>query len=171
MKRRLFLLANLAGAAALAGWAAVLLAHARTKVDYLKAQVHQDIPLCQPVAASDPRMSSMGLSHEPDHSWTDRRRAYLAFGLPAMPNGGELSIQVVATTHKGVQLSLSGGQRGVTVDKTGLYPLPVSAASTPRTLVLAMESQTMSPPHGQDKRWLGLAIGSIAVCPHGSRAD
>lgn len=166
MSRRLLLAANLTAATALAGWATFLLAHARTKLDYLKAQVHQSIPTCQPISPSDPRLASMGLSHEPSHSWTDRRRAYLVFSLPPMPKGGEFTINVIAAKKGTALLETATTRQHVPIAKANSYHLPLAAAPSAQIVTLTLASRHMAPPHGHDRRWLGMAIASIEACPH-----
>lgn len=161
--------ASLVLLAAMSAWGLWLLSEAKGTADYVLADAAalSRAPSCEWTPIGGPSVASLGFSHDAGHAWSDRETAYLALPIPAVPAGGWLDIDVPAVAKGRVLVEVAGGDAQYAVTEAGLVRVPVPEASRPGTILVTFVSEDMLPPQGQDRRWLGLAISRLRICPAG----
>ncbi|WP_411834132.1 hypothetical protein [Pseudoxanthomonas mexicana] len=164
MNRKLVAAANIVVLTTCLVWGVWLLAKARSKVDYLAARIPEGVAACAWMLPSDPAVATLGMNHEAHHSWTDRAQAYIVVKVPPLPAGGRMDIEVVNLKARSLGLRLLGSERRYATTREGAYSLQLPASPEPGTATLVLDSDGMAPPEGEDRRWLGVAIGRIRVC-------
>lgn len=149
-------------------WGLCLLGTARSKADYVTDRVG-DVPLpCAWSSLGNPDIKTLGLSHEPHHSWSDRRVVYIAFRAPPLPQGGSAEFEVIALLGKRIDVAMRGEDGRARVKDGGVHRIPLSPSDTSTIRVIEMRTQRMQPPTaGGDSRWLGAAISRFRACPAG----
>lgn len=163
MSPRLASAANSLVAVTLLVWGIWLLSAARSKSDYIVERVGPDSLACEWTPLHDPRLATLGLSHEEHHSWTDRAVAYIAFRAPAMPEGGRVEFDVVAFVGDHLEVRIDGHE-SVYRGRGGQVRLEVEPTPEETRRLVVIETSGMHPPSGGDQRWLGGAIGPIRLC-------
>lgn len=151
---------------AMGAWAAWLVSKAKSKADYVveRAESVAPLPACEWVAFDAPAVASLGFSQDPGHAWSDRATAYLAVNPGAIPEGGWLDLDVAAVAQGETWIDIDGGARYV-VRKGKAIRMPVPALEESRVLLVAFTANDLLPPHGAERRWLGVAISRLRVCP------
>lgn len=149
-------------------WGVYLLSMARSKADYVVDRVGTSPLPCAWSPLGNPEIATLGLSHEPHHSWIDRRVAYVSFRAPPLPRGGSAEFEVIALVGKRINVSVRDESGKVRVDDGGIYrvTLAPSDVATVRTIELRMH-RMLPPDAGGDSRWLGAAISRFRACPVG----
>ncbi len=150
---------------AMLAWAAWLASMARSKLDYLvaKAQTQAPLPACLWTSISTPAVSSLGLSFEPSHAWSERKETFLAFRTPSFLPPVVVDLRLPAVVGKDVLMSADGG-KVFAVSADGDVRLPLRQLPAGSVHVVAIRIGKSLPPHGQDRRWLGVAISEVRVC-------
>jgi hypothetical protein len=153
---------------AIFGWGGWLLKMRKSTLDYVVAAARKApaIPDCQWVAVPSPSIATLGLSFDPGHAWTDRKRAYLAFRTSRVQASVEL--KTVAMVAR-IQISADGGSperlSGALKSKgSGIVRLPLRPDVPDGVHSIVIGVVNPKPPHGRDLRWLGLAISGIRAC-------
>lgn len=151
---------------AMSAWGAWLLTHAKSKEDYVvaRAATTPRLALCEWVPMTSPSISNLGLSQDSDHAWTDRAEAYIAFPIPAIPDGAWLEFEIAAVAKGEVLVDVDGGQRRYAVRHGGRVRVPVPASSGPRVLLVTFIAKDLLPPNGSERRWLGAAVSGMQIC-------
>lgn len=150
-------------------WGLWLLGRGKSIADYTLSRLSYKpiAPTCQTFGMDAPSVAKVGWSQEPTHSWSDRRDAYIALTLPAMPRGGAVDMNVIA---------LPGEQATFRIDRGAVFSI-----KSARQLRLPFGSRKAGPilieitvekpkrPSGEDRRWLGIAVKDLRVvsasCP------
>jgi hypothetical protein len=165
-------------ALAVAGFLMFLAVTHRTKFDYFKeaaqAQGLQPMLSCQPVKLNDRRhFYTKGLSGwERTFRWTDGASSYIFFVMPKAWTGHKLRIRLngslvvadfIRIRMRGVRSDGSHLKRGKARNAIFVTePLHLRSDK-----LVALEMDIDNPRRGslQDKRWLGVAVSSLTVCP------
>lgn len=167
MNGRGLAVANGALALALGAWGVWLLGMAKGKPEYLAERLGDTTATCEWTALDDASMSTLGVSHEEHHSWTDRSTAYITFRAPALPAGGVVEFGVIAMAATPMHVRVKGQRARVRVDDGGLYTLPLMPSDAPGVQVMVLDSR-LKPPRDGEQRWLGAALNRLRVCPDAS---
>lgn len=151
----------------MAGWGTWLLGQSRRPADYVVARVDGTRPLrpCTWVASNSDRIESLGLSIAADHSWTDRTTAWVALPAPALPRGGVLELTIAGVAADDVIIDAEGARTRVRVTAPGTVRLALTPRAAPGALLVTLRADDPKPPTGQDRRWLGIALQRLRICP------
>ena len=150
-------------------WGLYLLGMARSKADYVTDRVGETPLPCTWMALGAPGVASLGLSHEPDHSWSDRKTAYLAFRAPPLPQGGSVEVELIALLGKRMDIIVRGESGQTRAQAGGIHRVALAPADRPTVRIIEFRSRRMQPPAaGGDSRWLGAAISRFRTCPAGA---
>lgn len=149
-------------------WLAWLFSMTRSKLDYVvqDARSRPLLPTCDWVPVNAPSFASLGLSFEPTHAWTNRKDVIVAFRTESSPKALFADVGLVAVAGGGVSISADGA-KAQRIESAESVRIPLH---TPRDGVHSLQITTKHalPPHGDERRWLGVAISAIRVCPAGS---
>ena len=144
-------------------WGIWLLGQARTVADYTLVRLSDKpvAPACRWFGMDDPSVAKFGWSQEPTHAWSDRRDAYIALTLPAMPRGGAIDMDVIALPGEHATLGIEHGA-AYSINSARQVRLPFgSRKSGPILISISVEKPKR--PFGEDRRWLGIAIKELRV--------
>lgn len=150
-------------------WGLWLLAQARSTADYtLLRLIGKPTALtCQWFGMDAPSVAKLGWSQEPVHAWSDRRDAYIALTLPAMPRGGAIDLDVIALPGGHATLRLDQGA-AYSISSARQVRLPFGSRQAGPSVIKIQVEQPQRP-SGEDRRWLGIAIKDLriasAACP------
>lgn len=156
-------------AAVMFAWGIWLLGQARSTADYTRLRLSGKpvAPACQWFGLDEPSVAKFGWSQEPEHAWSDRRDAYLALNLPAMPRGGAIDMNVIALPGERATLSIDKGAP-LSISSARPVRLPFSSRQAGPS-VIRVHVENPKRPFGEDRRWLGIAIQNLRVvstaCP------
>lgn len=150
-------------------WGTWLLANAKGTADYARARAATapQMPRCEWVPVNSPSIASLGFSHDAGHAWSDRATAYIGMRVEALEHGAWLDVGVVAVANGRVVVEVPGNEAGYGVTQQGLVRLPVPPTPDAGTLLVTFHAEDMLPPMGDERRWLGIAIGRIRLCEAG----
>lgn len=167
-RQKIILAANLLLIAGGFTWGVYLLEMAKSKADYVTDRIGE-VPLrCVWSTLGEPGLATLGLSHEPHHSWSDRSVAYVAFRAPPLPQGGSAEIELIALLGKRMDIVVRGEDGRARAKGGGIYRVALTPARTATIRTIELRTRRMQPPTaGGDSRWLGAAISRFRVCPSG----
>lgn len=145
-------------------WGGWLLSQVRSTTDYLADRVLASGATCSWIRPSDRAVASLGLSHEQQHSWTDRVRAYIVMKVPALPSGGRIDIEIINLKADSLDIRLLEDAQHYRIRRTGVFSIKLPVSVKGKVEALVLDSNAMSPPQGADRRWLGVAISRLRIC-------
>ncbi len=162
-------LLNVAVLALFAGWGITLLLQSKGRDDYVvdrALQLRPQSATCQWLPIDTEHTANLGFSIEPEHAWSDRRSAYLALRVPDGTGAAWLDLDLRGVAAGEVTLSIDNSEQRFLVSRPRTVRVPVPEATTSDGIILLrFDSRRMQPPVGEDRRWLGIAIGGIRLCP------
>lgn len=146
-------------------WAAWLLSRGKSRLDYVVENARKQAPLaaCEWVPIATPSVATLGLSFEPSHAWTERKEAMLAFQTGAIVGASVVKLRLVSIAGAGISISADGGESRM-LQSPGEFSLPLRKPRTGNVHTVSIKVARPLPPHGQDRRWLGVAISAIRTC-------
>ncbi len=155
--------------AGMLAWLAWLTSMGRSKLDYVIAKLatRPALPACTWVPVATPALATLGLSFEPSHAWTARNTVLLAFRTQPLTMPAFVQLRVVAVAGSGIDIRADGGARVKITDAEDVM-VPLHARRTDGIHVVSIRVGHPRPPHGNDRRWLGLAASAIRVCGAGT---
>lgn len=146
-------------------WGIWLIGQHRSKLDYLVSRVVGQIPVCSWVPMHSENVATLGFSHEKKRAWSSRETALVSFRVPALPNGAFATFDVTSLAAHSATIHLVGSHETIQAEKANKLQLKIPASRTSRILSFAVKSTYMKAPTRRDRRWLGIAITRLRVCP------
>lgn len=148
---------------AMMAWLAWLVSTARSKQDYVvtKAQMQTPLAACTWTAMSASAVTTLGLDFEPTHAWSERKQVFIAFRTQPLVAPAFVQLRLAAVVGTGIEVDADGGSP-VRVSHADELRLPLLQHGGVH--VVTIHVGRALPPHGQDRRWLGMAISAIRVC-------
>lgn len=155
--------------AGMLGWLGWLYSMGRSKLDYVVARLatQPPLPACTWVPIATPALAALGLSFEPSHAWTARGTVLLAFRAPRLGVRTLVQLRVIAVAGRDVDIRADGGP-GIKISGAGDVTLPLHEQRADGAHVVSIRVGQPRPPHGDDRRWLGIAVSAIRVCGAGA---
>lgn len=153
--------------AVMAAWGCWLLTQARGVGYYAVGRLAGKgvVPSCHWLGLDAAPVASLGWSIEPGHAWSDRREAFVAVNLPALPAGGALDLEVISLPGESATLAIDGGATFALHDARPVR-LPLEAGKA-GPMLLRIQVEHPQSPTDVDRRWLGIALKQLRLVPAG----